>query len=134
MNCVPDGYLRGLRETIAFLRRGQNYSKILAHCSSLAGEDNANFQGSLTHAQLADENDWKAEVREKGGRKDHKFDHRIPQTPSEIRFASAVPWNNIIITLEQLLPSAIYLSIYSSGVVDGLTSFHATMRTRSTAY
>ena len=109
MDCVPDGYLRGLRETIAFLRRGQNYSKILAHCSSLAGEDNAEFQGSVIHAQLADEIDWKAEVREKRGHKDHKFDHRIPQTPSEIRFASAIPGNNIIIALGQLLPSAICL-------------------------
>ena len=107
--CLKAGYMKGLREVVAFMRKGQNGSKILAHCSRLAGEDNAEFQDSLVHAQLADEIDWKADERTKRGHRDWKFDHRVAKSATDIRFASAIPGNNLVLALGALLPTAIVL-------------------------
>ena len=109
MKAVPLGFLKGLKEVVAFLRLGQNHSKILAHACRLAGEKNSEFQESILHAQAADELEWKAEIRSKRSHKGDNFDHRIAQPLSEIRFASAIPGNNIVISYGALLPMCIRL-------------------------
>ena len=106
---VPLGWKKGLREVVAFTRRGDNHIKILAHASRLAGEDNAEFQDSVVHAMVADEIEWKEEIRSKKGRSDHKFDHRIIKGASEIRFASCIPGNNMVIALGELYAPSIRL-------------------------
>ena len=58
---------------------------------------------------VADEIEWKEEVRSKKGRSDHKFDHRIIKGASEIRFASCIPGNNMVIALGELYAPSIRL-------------------------
>ena len=94
---VPSGFIAGLKKVAKYCRLGQNWEKLKAHMSRLAKEDGAAFEESLIHAAVADELDFIAEIRTRKGKdgneyaRPEKFDHRILQGMSDIRFASAGP-------------------------------------------